>query len=174
MWKFISYEFCIIVINYVLCVDSVLSLKSFLLCKHRVPSGQTCRFLFQQIKDFGRAIFAVHHHAEHIFAEPFVGHNQVPLLAVAGSPVVLNFPFQRLVIGVEVKVHVEPVVAVVEAAVAVNLVNLIVRAVGEGLLIYGVFPLELPFPNKAVLKFQCAGVGFAGKQSVDGRAAARH
>jgi len=53
----------------------------FFVGKHGVPSGQTDRFLLQNIEHLGRYVFLVGYHPEHVFLEPTVGHDEMSVIS---------------------------------------------------------------------------------------------
>ena len=73
--------------------------------KHRVPGRETNRFLLEYFLYFGRRIFRFNHQTEHIFVKPFVSHDKMPLITGSRSPTILNHPFGRFSIFIEVNRH---------------------------------------------------------------------
>ena len=60
--------------------------------EHGVPSWELDWFLLEEFRHALRHVFLVEHEAEHVFVEPFVGHDVVALEAVFFAPAVFHHP----------------------------------------------------------------------------------
>lgn len=69
------------------------SLILFFRSKHRIPCRETYRLLFQDFLYFGSREFCFYDKTEHVFVEPFVCHDEMPLITTGGAPTVLYHPF---------------------------------------------------------------------------------
>ena len=53
----------------------------FFRSEHWVPRRKHDRLLFHQLHDVGRNVLLFYYYAEHVVVKPFVGHNQIALIA---------------------------------------------------------------------------------------------
>ena len=75
-----------------------------LFSEHRVPSGKASRCLFQDLFYLIRDVLLVDYQTEHILIKPLVCHDEVAGVR-SGAPTILNHPFLRLSIRVEINSH---------------------------------------------------------------------
>ena len=58
----------------------------FFASEERIPCRKERRLLFEELQCGGRNEALFNHEAEHIFVKPFVGHDEVALIARSGAP----------------------------------------------------------------------------------------
>ena len=73
--------------------------------EHGIPCRQTDGLLFQHVQNILRAVLLVDDHAEHVFVEPLVRHDEMALIAGIFAPTVFHHPFLGLAVIVEVDGH---------------------------------------------------------------------
>ena len=78
---------------------------SIFLLEHWIPCWQADGLLLQQIKNGSWAVAAVCYHAEHVFTEPLIGHDDVAILSAVRAPAVLYLPLDGIAVAVEVNCH---------------------------------------------------------------------